>query len=54
MVIIYELIKFRRYDKNSAGHVGRRCETQRKSNIEIHGHYQKRYEEEWAEGRQHS
>ena len=37
--------------QNSAGHGGRRCETQRKTNIKTHGHHQKRYEEGWADGR---
>ena len=35
-----------------AGHGGR-CETQRKTEIEIRGHHQKRYQE-WADRRQHS
>ena len=30
------------------GHGGR-CETQRKTNIKIHGHHRKRYQEEWAD-----
>ena len=37
-----------------AGHGGRRCETERKTEIVIHGHHQKRPQEEWADGRQHS
>ena len=47
------------------GHVRRRddshmtrtvldMETERKTDIEIHGYHQKRYQEEWADGRQHS
>ena len=42
------------YDKNSAGNGGRRCDTPRKTKSNIHGHHHKRYEEEWADGRQHS
>ena len=41
------------YHRNSAGHGGRRCETERKTEIEIHG-FKKRYQEEWADRRQHS
>ena len=48
----------RRYERpchqNSAGYGGRMCDTQRKTTIEIHGHHQKIYQEEWADGRQHS
>ena len=42
------------YMQNSAGHGGRRCETERKTESKIHGYHQKRYEEEWADRRQHS
>ncbi len=38
----------------SVGHGGRRCETERKTEIEIHGYHQERYQEEWTDGRQHS
>ena len=40
--------------KNSAGPGGKRCETESKTKIKIYGHHQKRYKEEWADGRQHS
>ena len=30
------------------------CETERKTEIEIHGYHQERYQEEWTDGRQHS
>ena len=30
------------------------CETERKTEIEIHGYRQERYQEEWTDGRQHS
>ena len=33
---------------------GRRCETERKTEIEKHGYHQERYQEEWTDGRQHS
>ena len=36
------------------GHGGRRCETERKTEIEIHGYHQKRPQEEWADRSQHS
>ena len=39
---------------DSVGHGGRRCETERKTEIEIHGYHQERYQEEWTDGRQHS
>ena len=42
------------YHQNSAGHGGKRCETERKTEIEIHGYHQKIHQEEWADGRQHS
>ena len=34
------------HDKNSAGHGGRRCETERKTKTKIHGHHQKRHVED--------
>ena len=40
-------------NQNSVGHGGRRCETERKTEIEIHGYHQERYQEEWTDGRQH-
>ena len=30
------------------------CETERKTEIEIHGYHQERYQEEWTDGRQQS
>ena len=30
------------------------CETERKTEITIHGHHQERHQKEWADGRQHS
>ena len=42
------------YHQNSPGHGGRRCETERKTKIEIHGYHQKRHQEEWADRSQHS
>ena len=31
-----------------------RCESERKTEIEMHGYHQERYQEEWTDGRQHS
>ena len=42
------------YHQNSAGHGGGRWETDRKTEIEIHGYHQKRHQEKWADRRQHS
>ena len=42
-------------EQNSAGHGGRKCETERKTEIEIHGYHQNsRHQEEWADIHQHS
>ena len=30
------------------------CEAERKTEIEIHGYHQERYQEEWTDGLQHS
>ena len=46
--------RWKPYHQNSAGHGGRRCETERKTEIEIHGYHQKRHQEEWADILQHS
>ena len=37
-----------------SGHGGRRCESERKTEIEIHGHHQEGHQKEWADGCQHS
>ena len=42
------------YHQNSTGHGGGRCETERKTKVEIHGYHQKRHQEEWADRRKHS
>ena len=42
------------YHQNSAGHGGRRCETERKTEFTLHGHHQERHKKECADGRQHS
>ena len=47
-------MKVKPYHQNSAEHGGRRCETERKTEITIHGHHQERHKKEWVDGRQHS
>ena len=42
------------YHPHSVGHGGKRIETERKTDIEIHAYHHKRHEEEWADRRQHS
>ena len=49
-----QLALWRNAIENKGLRASRRCETERKTNITIHGHHQERHKKEWADGRQHS